>query len=108
MEQKKGTILVSTSAQQALNSFIKEASYNCPTNNINIVPVHNSTYGGNIQVSGLWMISDIQEAIDTNYIADNVLIPGNFLDYYGFDLMGNNIVDFFEKNGTKTFNVIRR
>jgi len=51
--------------------------------------VVNDTYGGNISCNGLLMVRDINLALDsTTYSPDAIIIPNQFLDRPGSDLMG--------------------
>lgn len=68
---------------------------------IDFFAVDNKTYGGNIECSGLWMIDDIEEKIKeclTKFQKpQNIYLPGVFIDAFGFDLQGKNIIDLQEK-----------
>lgn len=95
-KRKKITWFTSNAAHERFSNIVKQITKNINVEN-NILPVDNLVYGGNIECTGLWMIEDIKSAIE-KYSLENeyIVLPSNFLDKYGFDLMGNNIVDFIK------------
>lgn len=92
---------ISTAAYDRMVDMIKIVTKNIP-HKINFVKVENRAYGGNIECNGLWMISDVRDA-EKEYNIQNQLcvMPIAFLDKYGFDLSGENIVDFFKQSTNK-------
>jgi uncharacterized Fe-S cluster-containing radical SAM superfamily protein len=97
--------LTSTAAKERFEKLLSELSMGFPINNT-IVEVKNNSYGGNIECVGLWMIQDIYDTLDEylneNVLPDQIFIPKGFLDKYGYDLCGNNIIDLFKKyNGRR-------
>lgn len=87
---------------------VEEISKKYPTVEYAVEKVENKTYGGNIEVSGLWMIKDVKEVVDTKCKNnDRILMPGNFLDKLGYDLMKDNIIDFMEEYKNITFSIRR-
>ena len=81
----------------------KELAYRAATGlkvDYEVIKVENESYGGNIICSGLWLIKDVKKKIDEELkkgIKPNlIVVPGAFLDKYGYDLSGNNFVDFKE------------
>lgn len=66
---------------------------------VNVVEVKNYNYGGNIECSGLWVIKDLEETINKlDLHGQRIVFPGNFLDNYGYDLNGDNILDLYAKS----------
>ena len=92
--------LTSVPAKKRFEKLLSNLSLGIPVDHI-VLEVKNNTYGGNIACVGLWMIQDIYDALDDylskNEIPDQVFIPKGFLDKFGFDLCGNNILDLFKK-----------
>lgn len=93
--------LTSTSAKNRFEELLQKLSIGFPINNT-VLEVKNNAYGGNIDCVGLWMIQDIYDALDEyfskNVNPDQIFIPKGFLDKYGYDLCGNNIIDLFKKH----------
>jgi wyosine [tRNA(Phe)-imidazoG37] synthetase (radical SAM superfamily) len=92
--------LTSTSAKERFEILLEKLCVGVPINNI-ILEVKNDIYGGNIECSGLWMIQDVDKAL-VNYLNNNphpdqIFLPKNFLDMYGFDLCSINILDLLKK-----------
>jgi len=88
----------STAAIDRFHKKIVEMTRNIP-HEVVVVEVKNYNYGGNIECSGLWVIKDVEETIEKlNLHGENIVFPAAFLDKYGFDLNGDNIVDFYNKN----------
>jgi molybdenum cofactor biosynthesis enzyme MoaA len=92
--------LTSVAARERFERLLNELSLGIPINSV-IVNVPNNVYGGNIECAGLWMIQDIYDVLD-DYLAKNkmpetVVMPKGFLDKYGYDLRGDNIIDLFKK-----------
>lgn len=95
---EKSYWLVSKAAyQQGIENKLKKLTRLIP-HEIVVVPVENRSYGGNIEVSGLWMVSDIRDTINDLQIKNqHCIVPRTFLDKYGFDLNGENILDYIKK-----------
>ena len=55
--------------------------------------VTNEFFGGNIGIAELWAISDIDRAVK-DLPAQTVILPGGFMDRFGYDLEGNNFIDY--------------
>lgn len=95
--------LTSVAAKERFEKLLFELCIGIPVNNT-IIEVPNNVYGGNIECVGLWMIKDIDEALNyyfsKNDKPDQIFIPNGFLDKYGFDLCGDNIIDLFKKYNT--------
>ncbi len=92
---KKVVWLTSIAAEERFRAGLPGVTRETPMDH-KIIAVENKTYGGNIKCSGLWMLDDIATKIDS--LEPSVIFsPRNFLDHYGFDLMGNNAVDFIKK-----------
>jgi hypothetical protein len=93
--------LTSVSAKERFEKLLSELSIGIPINNI-VVEVKNNVYGGNIECVGLWMIQDIYDTLDEyfskNVNPDQIFMPKGFLDKYGYDLCGDNILDLFKKH----------
>lgn len=71
---------------------------------INVIAVENKSYGGNIECTGLWMVDDIKNKVDELGITkSNIFLPSNFLDMYGFDLMGNSFINYMKTTDNKFF-----
>ncbi len=71
---------------------------------INVIAVENKAYGGNIECAGLLMVNDIKLKVkELNLSNENIVVPDTFLDKYGYDLQGENIIDFIKKNNNKFF-----
>jgi len=90
--------LTSKAAFTRFKKIIESFSRKIPIEN-NVLQIENLTYGGNIECSGLWTIDDLRKQITTKN--EHIMLPGNFLDKYGFDLQGENINDFFKENTNK-------
>ena len=91
--------LTSMAAKERFEKLIKTLSIGYPIKNT-IIDVKNNTYGGNIEVSGLLTLKDVEETLNKyliNETPDTIFIPNNFLDGYGFDLLGDNVTDFLKK-----------
>lgn len=92
--------LTSVAAKERFDKLLFELCIGIPINNT-VIDVPNNVYGGNIECVGLWMIKDVDEAIHSycskNDKPDQIFIPRGFLDKYGFDLCGDNIMDLFKK-----------
>lgn len=74
----------------------------------NVVVVENKAYGGNIDCTALWMISDIEHKIkELGLNHKHIVLPLNFLDNYGYDLMGRNIIDFIKENTNNVFHFVK-
>jgi len=92
--------LTSTSAKERFDKLIFELCLGIPINNT-VIEVPNNSYGGNIECVGLWMIQDIDDVLKSlDFKPDQIFIPGGFLDKYGFDLQGDNILDLFKKHSS--------
>lgn len=93
--------LTSVSAKDRFEELLKNLSIGIPINNT-VLEVKNRVYGGNIECVGLWMIQDVYDTLgdyfSKNINPDQIFIPRGFLDKYGFDLCGNNIIDLFKKH----------
>jgi len=104
--------LSSTAAFSAATKVISQIASLYPGVQYEIREVKNRAYGGNIEVSGLWMLSDIDYALTEYGIANkqNVIVcmPGNFLDYYGHDLQGAHVMPFLEKYSANASFIIQR
>lgn len=88
----------STAAIDRFHKKIAEFTRTIP-HQVVVVEVKNYNYGGNIEASGLWVIKDIEETIEMlNLHGERVVFPGGFLDKYGFDLNGDNIIDLYNKS----------
>jgi molybdenum cofactor biosynthesis enzyme MoaA len=92
--------LTSVAAKERFEELLTKLSIGIPVSNT-VITVKNNMYGGNIECAGLWMIQDVQDALD-DYLSKNatpnqVFMPKGFLDKYGFDLCGDNVVDSFKK-----------
>ncbi len=92
--------LTSEASEERFKILLDKLSLGIPANNI-VLAVKNNEYQGNIECTGLWMIKDLYKALD-EYLSihenpDQIFIPRNFIDKYGFDLCGDNIIDFFKK-----------
>lgn len=97
---------VSSAAYDKIKPVLEEIGKNNNVKNI-VVNVKNHTYGGNITCAGLWTIKDIDRAIKENNLEnENIVIRGRFLNNYGYDLMGDNIVDYM-KETTNKITVVR-
>ena len=92
--------LTSKSSYTRFVDFMKKASEQIPIKYQTLI-VENETYGGNIESSGLWMINDLRLSINKKLKEsdkpDIIIMPGNFIDKYGFDLSGDNIIDFVDE-----------
>ncbi len=86
--------LTSVSSYDRFKILMEQLTRNVPIK-YEIIPVNNNFYGGNIECTGLWVINDIK---DLNLKNRNIVLPNNFLDKYGFDLTGKNIVDFTKES----------
>jgi len=90
---KESYWFTSVSAYERFERYMKSMNIGNP-GKISVVPVENDVYGGNIECVGLWMLKDIKKKIKDLQLKNKfIVIPGFFLDQYGFDLMGENIVD---------------
>lgn len=88
----------STASFERLHKKIIEFTRTIP-HDVSVVEVKNYNYGGNIECSGLWVIKDLEETIDKlNLHGERIVFPGNFLDQYGFDLNGDNILDLYARS----------
>lgn len=95
---KRSFWFTSTAAIDRFHKKIVEFTRTIP-HEVVVVEVKNYNYGGNIEASGLWMIKDIEETIEKlNIHGERIVFPGMFLDKYGYDLNGDNIVDFYSRN----------
>jgi len=95
-DQKRIFWLTSSSAYDRIKPKILEAGEKHYVENV-VLKVENEAFGGNISCAGLWMISDIDSVIKKNNLKDEQLIVrGRFLNKYGYDLMGQNIVDYLK------------
>lgn len=93
----------STAMYEKLNILLNEMTRSTPLET-KVVAVENYNYGGNIECTGLWMIDDIKRKIEEmNFVNEYIVMPSNFLDVYGFDLNGNNIIDYFKSSENKIF-----
>lgn len=92
--------LTSTAAKDRFEELLYKLSLGTPINNT-VIEVKNIIYGGNIECSGLWLIQDIHYALEDylskNDSPDQIFMPKGFLDKYGFDLQGENIIELFKK-----------
>jgi molybdenum cofactor biosynthesis enzyme MoaA len=92
--------LTSVSAKERFDVILKQLVVGIPINNT-IIEVKNEMYGGNIECVGLWMIEDVDKVLvnylNNNPAPDQIFIPKKFLDKYGFDLCGVNILDLLKK-----------
>jgi len=92
--------LTSEASESRFKVLLDKLSVGIPANN-KVLVVKNETYGGNIECTGLWMIRDIDKALDEYFKAnekpDQIFLPRSFIDKYGFDLCGDNIIDFLKK-----------
>ncbi len=92
--------LTSESSEERFRDLLYKLTLNIPVNNT-VLAVKNDAYGGNIECTGLWMITDLVKALDEYLVShekpDQVFLPRGFTDKYGFDLSGNNIMDFFRQ-----------
>jgi uncharacterized Fe-S cluster-containing radical SAM superfamily protein len=92
--------LTSTAARDRFETLLKGLSVGIPVNNV-VLEVKNITYGGNIECVGLWTIQDLDGALvdylNNHPTPNQIFIPGGFLDRYGFDLCGDNILDLIKK-----------
>ena len=92
--------LTSTAAKEKFTDILASVVLGFPINH-SVLEVNNKVYGGNIECSGLWLIQDIYDALDDylskNPVPDQIFMPKGFIDRYGFDLQGNNIIDLFKK-----------
>jgi len=81
--------LVSEAAYPEISGLVAQFSQNVP-NEHHVFPVKNRSYGGNIQVSGLLMVSDFlaagREALQRWPAADLVLVPKMAFDAFFRDL----------------------
>ncbi len=81
--------LVSEAAYPEISKTVEQFSHDVP-NEHHVFPVKNRSYGGNIQVSGLLMVSDFlaagREALQRWPAADLVLIPKMAFDAFFRDL----------------------
>lgn len=90
--------LSSTAAFHRVHDKIQKITRTTPHKAI-VVEVKNLNYEGNIECSGLWVVKDIERALENyNLHEERIVFPGNFLDKYGFDLNGDNILDLYSKN----------
>ena len=92
--------LTSESSEERFRDLLDKLALGIPVKNT-VLAVKNDTYGGNIECTGLFMINDLSKALN-EYLSihekpDHIFIPGGFMDKYGYDLCGNNIMDFFKK-----------
>lgn len=86
--------LTSEAAYDRIVDVGKSIVKNIP-HEIRFIKVENRAYGGNIEAMGLWMVSDVREAIQENGLQnENIILPLKFVDKYGFDLNGENINDY--------------
>ena len=86
----------STSAYDRFVILMKQLQKSIPVK-VNVVAVENEFYGGNIESTGLWVIEDIKRKIEQlNLRNEHIVIPNGFLDRYGFDLTGSNILDYIK------------
>lgn len=91
------TILTSKAAFFNINEFVKIYKQNNLIN-CNVEYIENFTFGGNIDCAGLLTLSDIDKIIQKHTESNNFLIPpGIYLDSFGNDLVGNNIMFFISK-----------
>lgn len=98
---KESYWFTSSAAYDRFVPLVKNLSHNMP-HKFNFVKVLNRVYGGNIEASGLWMVSDIRETVQELGIENQYCVmPIDFLDKYGFDLSGENIIDFFKSTNNK-------
>lgn len=95
----KVVFLSSTAAYERVCKLIDSLGFK----NFEVIQVYNKSYGGNIKVSGLWMVSDVIDALKDK-VFDIVYLPGNFLDSFGFDLMGTHI-SILEETFMKKFRI---
>lgn len=111
-EKKELLFLSSTAAYKSANKVFPRIARDFPGVSYEIREVPNKAYGGNIQVSGLWMLSDVESALGEYNIKSKtgmlVCMPGNFLDYYGHDLQGNHVMTFLEKYSENASFTIQR
>lgn len=90
--------LTSTAAVDRFHKKIVEFTRTIP-HQVAVVEVKNYNYGGNIECVGLWMIKDIEETIEKlDLRGQHIVFPSGFLDKYGYDLNGDNILDFYSRN----------
>jgi len=92
--------LTSVAAKDRMEKQIKTLGIGIPVNNT-ILDVKNHTYGGNIEVAGLLVLRDVEKTINEylkyNKKPDMIFIPRMFLDKFGFDLLGDNVLDLFKR-----------
>jgi MoaA/NifB/PqqE/SkfB family radical SAM enzyme len=95
---KRSFWFTSTSAIDRFHKKMVEFTRTIP-HQVSVVEVKNYNYGGNIEAAGLWVIKDIEETVEKlNLHGERIVFPGIFLDKYGFDLNGDNILDFYSRN----------
>jgi len=93
-KKTKSYWFTSGAAFDRLKGIMKNLFKNHPADpEVEVIP--NSSYGGNIECTGLWMIEDLKSVI-SNLSNEHIFFPGNFLDRYGFDLKGDNMVDYLK------------
>ena len=106
----KSLWLTSEASYDRFKILMSEISKGIPAD-YDILKINNHTYGGNIECSGLWTLDDIRRDLNellTTYKPDVIFMNGNFLDKYGFDLLGNNIVDFIDEYHDIYFHVFKK
>lgn len=100
-DRKKVYWFTSISAYDRLSELVDRVSKNFPIVS-KVVPVENHSYGGNIECTGLWFVGDIRRKIkELNISGETVVLPTNFVDAYGYDLAGENILDYAKESGNK-------
>ncbi len=98
--------LTSVAAKERFEKLLFELCLGIPINN-NVIEVPNNSYGGNIECVGLWMLQDIDDVLNNiNDKPDQIFIPGGFLDKYGFDLQGDNIIDLLKKYSSLNIGIL--
>jgi len=97
-------ILTSVAAYDRFKILIADINISSPMKLIP-VKVENKTYGGNIDCLALWMIDDIRQKIkELNLNNTTIIFSDEFTDKYGFDLMGENLLDF-KRECIEKFNI---
>lgn len=95
---RESYLFTSVAAFEAVREKIDEITEELPIK-INVVPVENRFYGGNIECAGLLTIDDIRKKIDEMGLEGQVIVlPNIFLDKYGYDLREENITDFIRES----------
>jgi len=96
---KQVVVLTSTLAFKRASAFVHASASGLPLD-LRVISVHNKVYGGNIGSAGLWFVSDV-EAVLQRVNRTTVIMPRLFIDRYGYDLMGNDFIDYVNESSNR-------